>query len=198
MPRRLLADFSKRYPESVYNNDLRFAQGLLYCSRSEYDKALACFGRVNYRALDRTRREQYDLRMGYIEFGRDDYDRAMTYFDRINPQSEFYDHALYYKSYIAYAREQYDWARSGFERLLKKRKACARGSALLPAANRVQAGELPLRGRERRRVDPPGIAPPAGRTLAGHGRSVVSLGRIFQTAGLPRRFRAGRRRNGPG
>lgn len=43
----------------------------------------------------------------------------MTYFDRINPQSEFYDHALYYKSYIAYAREQYDWARSGFERLLK-------------------------------------------------------------------------------
>ena len=46
--------------------------------------------------------------MGYIEFGRDDYDRAMTYFDRINPQSEFYDHALYYKSYIAYAREQYD------------------------------------------------------------------------------------------
>ena len=101
----MLADFSKRYPESVYNNDLRFAQGLLYCSRSEYDKALACFGRVNYRALDRTRREQYDLRMGYIEFGRDDYDRAMTYFDRINPQSEFYDHALYYKSYIAYARE---------------------------------------------------------------------------------------------
>ena len=74
----MLADFSKRYPESVYNNDLRFAQGLLYCSRSEYDKALACFGRVNYRALDRTRREQYDLRMGYIEFGRDDYDRAMT------------------------------------------------------------------------------------------------------------------------
>ena len=61
----MLADFSKRYPESVYNNDLRFAQGLLYCSRSEYDKALACFGRVNYRALDRTRREQYDLRMGY-------------------------------------------------------------------------------------------------------------------------------------
>ena len=115
----MLADFSKRYPESVYNNDLRFAQGLLYCSRSEYDKALACFGRVNYRALDRTRREQYDLRMGYIEFGRDDYDRAMTYFDRINPQSEFYDHALYYKSYIAYAREQYDWARSGVERLLK-------------------------------------------------------------------------------
>ena len=47
----MLADFSKRYPESVYNNDLRFAQGLLYCSRSEYDKALACFGRVNYRAL---------------------------------------------------------------------------------------------------------------------------------------------------
>lgn len=117
----MLADFSKRYPESVYNNDLRFAQGLLYCSRSEYDKALACFGRVNYRALDRTRREQYDLRMGYIEFGRDDYDRAMTYFDRINPQSEFYDHALYYKSYIAYAREQYDWARSGFERLLKSK-----------------------------------------------------------------------------
>ena len=62
----MLADFSKRYPESVYNNDLRFAQGLLYCSRSEYDKALACFGRVNYRALDRTRREQYDLRRRYL------------------------------------------------------------------------------------------------------------------------------------
>lgn len=115
----MLADFSKRYPESVYNNDLRLAQGLLYCSRAEYDKALESFGRVNYRALDKTQREQYDLRMGYIEFGKDNYDQALVYFDRIDPQGEFYDHALYYKSYIAYARGKFDWAKSGFERLLK-------------------------------------------------------------------------------
>ena len=115
----MMSDFMKRYPESIYNNDLRFSLGLLYCSRQEYDKAYRVFESVNYKALNRTQREQYDLRMGYIEFIRDNYDKALSYFDRISPASEYFDHALYYKSYIAYSRDNYSWAKSGFERLLK-------------------------------------------------------------------------------
>lgn len=114
----MLVNFTKRYPESLHNNDLRFAQGLLYCGRSEYGKARKSFEAVNYRVLDKAQRAEYDLWMGYIEFGGGRYEEALRYFDRIAPGSEYYDHALYYKSYIAYVRENYDWAKSGFERLL--------------------------------------------------------------------------------
>ena len=72
----MLADFSKRYPESVYNNDLRFAQGLLYCSRSEYDKALACFGRVNYRAWTGPRPGSNARPLGLLNLGRVAINRA--------------------------------------------------------------------------------------------------------------------------
>ena len=80
-------------------------------------RAREAFEKTDYKALGRARKEQYDVRMGYVEFTDGDYDKAFGYFDRIGPQSEYADHALYYKSYIDYAEGRYGRAKQGFTAL---------------------------------------------------------------------------------
>ena len=80
-------------------------------------RAREAFAKTDYKALSRARKEQYDIRMGYVEFTDGNYDKAFGYFDRIGPQSEYADHALYYKSYIDYAEGRYGRAKQGFTAL---------------------------------------------------------------------------------
>ena len=78
-----LRDFEERYPGSVYANDVRFALGSFYCSAGNMREAREAFERTEYRALSAPRREQYDIRMGYVEFTAGDYEAAYGHFDRI-------------------------------------------------------------------------------------------------------------------
>ena len=112
-----LREFAERYPESVYANDVHFALGSFYCAAGNMEKAREAFAQTDYKALSAPRREQYDIRMGYVEFTDGNYDKAFGYFDRIGPQSEYADHALYYKSYIDYAEGRYGRAKQGFTAL---------------------------------------------------------------------------------
>ena len=93
-----LRDFDARYPGSVYANDVRFALGSYYCTVGNMKLAREAFERVEYKALSTSRREQYDVRMGYVSFTEGDYRAAYDYFERIPARSEYADHALYYKS----------------------------------------------------------------------------------------------------
>lgn len=112
-----LRRFEARYPGSVYANDVRFSLGSYYCAEGNMKRAREAFEKTDYKALGRARKEQYDVRMGYVEFTDGDYDKAFGYFDRIGPQSEYADHALYYKSYIDYAEGRYGRAKQGFTAL---------------------------------------------------------------------------------
>lgn len=112
-----LRDFEARYPGSVYANDVRFSLGSLYCAEGDMRRAREAFAKTDYKALNRQRREQYDIRMGYVAFTDGNYGEAFGYFDRVGPQSEYADHALYYKSYIDYAEERYGRAKQGFTAL---------------------------------------------------------------------------------
>lgn len=112
-----LLDFEARYPESVYINDVRFSLGSYYCAAGDMKRAREAFERTEYKALDARRREQYDIRMGYVEFTDGRYDAAYALFDRIPTRSEYIDHARYYKAYIDYAEGRYARAKSGFETL---------------------------------------------------------------------------------
>ena len=112
-----LRDFEARYPGSVYANDVRFSLGSLYCAEGDMRRAREAFAKTDYKALSRSRKEQYDIRMGYVEFTEGNYDKAFGYFDRIGPQSEYADHALYDKSYIDYAQGRYGRAKQGFTAL---------------------------------------------------------------------------------
>lgn len=109
-----LRAFETRYPGSVYGNDVRFSLGSFYCAGGDMKRAREAFAKTDYKALNRPRREQYDIRMGYVEFTEGNYREAFDYFDRIPSQSEYADHARYYKSYIDYAEGRYGRAKQGF------------------------------------------------------------------------------------
>ncbi|MEG0789460.1 MAG: tetratricopeptide repeat protein [Alistipes sp.] len=114
-----LQRFSERYPNSIYNNDVRFSLASYYCTRGDMKRAERLFSEVNYAALSADRKQQYNMRRGYVEFANGRYDQAYTYFDKIDSHSDYADHALYYKSYIAYSRGEYAQAKQGFSTLLK-------------------------------------------------------------------------------
>ncbi len=114
-----LRDFLRRYPESVHVNDVEFALASMMCTAGEFEDAAKAFGRVNYRILSPSHREQYDIRMGYIRFQQNDYDEALRYFRRIGSNSEYAEHALYYISYIAYIRGENATAKAGFTQLAR-------------------------------------------------------------------------------
>lgn len=114
-----LRDFEERYPGSVYTNDVRFSLGSFHCSAENMKRAREYFEKTDYRALAAPRREQYDIRMGYVEFADGNYPKAYEHFDRIGSGSEYADHACYYKSYIDYAEGRYGRAKQGFASLTR-------------------------------------------------------------------------------
>lgn len=113
-----LREFETRYPGSVYGNDVRFSLGSFYCAAGNMKQAKELFEKTDYRALNSSRREQYDVRMGSVEFAAGDYPKAYDYFSRIGSRSPYADHAVYYKSYIDYAEGRYGRAKQGFTSLM--------------------------------------------------------------------------------
>lgn len=114
-----LMRFVNDYPRSVFNNNVHFALGSYYCAKGDMVLARQAFRVTDYKALSASRREQFDIRMGCVEFADGNYDLAYDYFDRIGPRSKYADHALYYKAYIDYASERSGRARQGFRQLEK-------------------------------------------------------------------------------
>ena len=114
-----MIEFLRRYPGSVHALNIHFQLALYYCEQEAFDKARKEFEQVSYSALDVRDKERYDVRMGYIEFVAREYDKANECFGRIKPLSEFYDHAVYYRSYIHYWRGNYNEAYDGFASLAK-------------------------------------------------------------------------------
>lgn len=112
-----LRDFERRYPDSSHANDVRFALGSYYCAEGRMELAREAFERTDYHLLSASRREQYDIRMGYVLFSSGDYPASYEHFMRIGPRSEYADHARYYQSYIDYAEGRYERAKQGFEQL---------------------------------------------------------------------------------
>lgn len=106
---------------SSYANDVQYELGDHYCMLGYDAMAEQELRKVDYNMLSPQQRDRYDLRMGYMTFMRGDYDESERYFSRIVPNSEYADHATYYKSYMAYARGELAEARRGFESLRESR-----------------------------------------------------------------------------
>lgn len=112
-----LMRFVNEYPRSSFNNRVHFALGSYYCAHGQPDLARAAFGKTDYKSLSASHREQYDIRMGSVEFADGNYDAAYKYFDRLGPRSRYAEHALYYKAYIDYAEGRSGYAKKGFRAL---------------------------------------------------------------------------------
>lgn len=115
-----LLDFLRRYPGSVYTSDVDFALGSYYCARGELAKAREHLAKCPYKRMSPAQRERYDLRMGYIAFNECDYEEAYACFNRIAPESEYADHAAYYKAYMDYEAGRNAAAKEGFGRLAQR------------------------------------------------------------------------------
>lgn len=114
----MMAHFIEKYPASVYCNSVAFMAASYVCDGGRLDEARDLFDKVDYKALSARERERYDIRVGYIRFLEEDYATAEGHFSKVSRLSEYYPHALYYRSYIAYKREEYDLAAQGFRELM--------------------------------------------------------------------------------
>ncbi len=112
-----LRSFESRYPESVFGNDVAFSLASYYCAAGSNARARQYFDKVDRDALTESRREQYDIRLGYLYFSEGNYGAAYHRLSHIGPKSAYADHALYYRSYIDYAEGRFERARQGFTEL---------------------------------------------------------------------------------
>lgn len=113
----MMSRYVETYPQSRYNNSVRFLLGSYYCDEGDLSRAETIFNTVEYKHLDAYQKERYDIRMGYIKFADGRYNESYPYFSRINTHSSYYPHALYFISYIAYINKEYDVAADGFKKL---------------------------------------------------------------------------------
>ena len=116
-----LLDFQERYPDSVYASEVDFALGSYYCARGDLQRARTYFAKCPYTRMTPAQQARYDIRMGYISFNEQDYEQAYAYFNRIPADSEYADHATYYKAYIDYVEHRDEPAKAGFTKLLQSR-----------------------------------------------------------------------------
>ncbi|MFI3306409.1 MAG: tetratricopeptide repeat protein [Rikenellaceae bacterium] len=113
-----LFKFEVDHPTTLYLNESLYARAIIQSAEGELDEAHAIFSEVDPTKLSESKREQYNLRMGYITFRGGDNASAIHHFKQIDSESDFYQHALYFISFIAYEAKDYAQARSGFEKLL--------------------------------------------------------------------------------
>ena len=113
----MMIDFVAKYPASIYRNDVLFMLASYYTDNGMMAEGERIFADVDYKALDATMRERYDMRMGYIRFVEGDYPRAKGHLSKVSKLSEYYPHALYYNSYMAYVDGELELAKDGFEQL---------------------------------------------------------------------------------
>ncbi|MFR9634173.1 MAG: tetratricopeptide repeat protein [Rikenellaceae bacterium] len=113
-----LHQFDNQYPTNLYFNEVLYSRAIVETAEGDLDRAYEIFRDVDADRLSVEEREQYNLRMGYILFRRGDNQGSMHHFKQIKKESDFYQHALYFISYIAYEAKDYAQAKRGFEELL--------------------------------------------------------------------------------
>ena len=117
---RILTDFKKDYPESIYKYDIAFRLGKYYYHKKNYQKTLFWFNGISKLDIDEEYREEYLFKRGYANFQEKNYDAARSSFVEIKDgDTEYALSALYYFSHIAYTDKHYTVALDGFLKLQK-------------------------------------------------------------------------------
>ena len=113
---RLLLD---RYPNSIYNNDIRFYIGVLEYNNGDYTHALQNLLAVNPFELSAANAEEYDFKTGHASFEMGDYSTARSWLSQVPESSVYAPHANYYLGYIDYTEGDYKSAGKRFKALTK-------------------------------------------------------------------------------
>ncbi len=115
---KLLMDFLKDYPESVYRTDIYFRLGKHFYYRKKYDDALVWLNKLSIQDIEVEDQDEFYFKLGYANFQEENFDAARNAFIEIKDgASQYAAPALYYYSHIAYNNEQYQLALEGFLKL---------------------------------------------------------------------------------
>lgn len=117
---RLLEDFNRNYPESIYKTKIYFKLGRFYFQQKKYDEAVAWFDKLHTLDIDEGDRDEYFFKKGYANFQEKKFTEARAaFFEVKDSTSQYSSPSLYYFSHIAYQEQSYQTALEGFEKLLE-------------------------------------------------------------------------------
>jgi tetratricopeptide (TPR) repeat protein len=120
---KLLEDFNKNYPESIYRTKIYLKIGKYYYQKKDYKTALLWFEKLNDFEIDTDEKEEYYFKVGYAHFLANNYEKAkFAFYIAKEGTSQYAAPSLYYYSHISYENKAYQTALEGFEKLLKDSK----------------------------------------------------------------------------
>jgi tetratricopeptide (TPR) repeat protein len=115
---KLLVEFNRQYPESIYKHIIYFRLGKHYYQNKDFKEALVWFNQLKPSDVDPTDRDEYLFKLGYCNFQLKNFEQANSAFYEIKDgTSQYAAPALYYFSHIAYQSKSYQTALDGFLKL---------------------------------------------------------------------------------
>ena len=119
---KLLVNFNKNYPESIYKYEIFFRLGKYFYQKKEFQEAVEWFSQIPPKNVSNDRKEEYYFKLGYAQFQEKKVKEAKVAFYEIkNDSTQYGAPALYYYSHICYSEKLFQPALEGFE-LLKSNK----------------------------------------------------------------------------
>ena len=115
---KLIEDFNRNYPESIYREAVYFRLGQYFYQKKEYKSALVWFNKLKASDIEKEDVEEFYFKVGYSNFQENKFLEARNSFYEIKDSvSQYSSPALYYFSHIAYQDKSYQTALEGFLKL---------------------------------------------------------------------------------
>ena len=115
---KLLEDFNRNYPESIYKKTIYFKLGQYYYQKKDYSNSIIWLNKLKKPDLEPENKDEYFFKLGHSYFLTEQFPAARNAFYEIKDDSTQYGNpALYYFSHIAYQDKSYQVALEGFLKL---------------------------------------------------------------------------------
>ena len=115
---KLLEEFNRTYPESIYKKTIYFKLGQYYYQKKEYSNSIIWLDKLKKPDLEPEIKDEYFFKLGHSYFLTEQYPAARNAFYETKDDSTQYGNpALYYFSHIAYQDKSYQVALEGFLKL---------------------------------------------------------------------------------
>lgn len=115
---RLLEQFNRDYPESIYREMLFFRMGKFFYQKKDYPATIEWFNKLATADVEPENRDEFHFKLGYALYEEKQFEEAKKQFYEIrNSDSEYGSPALYYYSHLEYSSGSLQTALEGFNRL---------------------------------------------------------------------------------
>lgn len=100
-----------QYPYTIYEDELKVMQGVLYTEKEKYKNAVKIFNKVKVNNLSRNSVPMYYFYLGYAHLQQEEHDKALAAMLRAKSKQSAYSlQATYYAGYCYYYQKEYNRA----------------------------------------------------------------------------------------